>query len=86
DLSANHNIEQNVEVIEEAQKPTRLFQLLEEIMQQKECKTIIFTETKRRADDLTRGMRKDGYQALCIHGDKQQSERDWTLSRKFMLR
>ena len=24
-------------------------------------------------------MRKDGYPAMCIHGDKQQKERDWVL-------
>uniref|UniRef100_A0A914RF79 Helicase C-terminal domain-containing protein n=1 Tax=Parascaris equorum TaxID=6256 RepID=A0A914RF79_PAREQ len=44
-----------------------------------ECKTIIFVETKRKADDLTRWMRRDGWPALCIHGDKGQSERDWAL-------
>lgn len=25
-------------------------------------------------------MRKDGWPALCIHGDKNQSERDWVLN------
>ena len=25
-------------------------------------------------------MRKDGWPAMCIHGDKQQKERDWVLS------
>ncbi|VDO15790.1 unnamed protein product [Brugia timori] len=47
---------------------------------QEDCKTIIFVETKRKADDLTRWMRRDGWPALCIHGDKGQSERDWALS------
>lgn len=40
-------------------------------------------ETKRKADDLTRWMRRDGWPALCIHGDKGQSERDWALSGRF---
>lgn len=35
--------------------------LLDEIMQEKENKTIVFTETKRRADELTRRMRREGY-------------------------
>ena len=32
-------------------------------------------------DDLfpPRLMRKDGWPAMCIHGDKQQKERDWVL-------
>jgi ATP-dependent RNA helicase DDX5/DBP2 len=25
-------------------------------------------------------MRRDGYSAMCIHGDKQQKERDWVLN------
>ena len=40
---------------------------------------LIFTETKRKADELTRLMRRDGYPAMCIHGDKQQREREWVL-------
>lgn len=49
-------------------------------MAEKENKTIIFVETKKRCDDLTRRMRRDGWPAMCIHGDKSQPERDWVLS------
>ncbi|MFH4976806.1 hypothetical protein AB6A40_003515 [Gnathostoma spinigerum] len=80
ELSANHNITQIVEVMEENSKQQRLMSILNEIMNQTECKTIIFVETKRKADDLTRWMRRDGWPALCIHGDKGQAERDWALS------
>lgn len=38
----------------------RLLQLMEEIMAEKENKTIIFVETKKRCDELTRRMRRDG--------------------------
>lgn len=34
---------------------------MEEIMAEKENKTIIFVETKKRCDDLTRRMRRDGW-------------------------
>ncbi|GMR61366.1 hypothetical protein PMAYCL1PPCAC_31561, partial [Pristionchus mayeri] len=80
ELAANHNITQIVEVIDENAKQTRMMQVLNEIMNQPECKTIIFVETKRKADELTRWMRRDGWPALCIHGDKQQGERDWALN------
>lgn len=43
-------------------------------------KIIIFTETKRGADMLTRQLRMDGWPALAIHGDKSQAERDWVLA------
>ena len=79
ELSANHNIQQHVEIIDEYAKQARLFVLLEHIMKQEENKTMIFVDTKRKADELTRGMRKDGWPALCIHGDKNQAERDWVM-------
>ena len=79
DLHANHNILQIVDVCEEYQKEQKLARLLEEIGCESQNKILIFVETKRKADDLTRLMRRDGYPAMCIHGDKQQKERDWVL-------
>uniref|UniRef100_A0A8C6LCF3 RNA helicase n=1 Tax=Nothobranchius furzeri TaxID=105023 RepID=A0A8C6LCF3_NOTFU len=80
ELSANHNILQIVDVCMETEKDDKLIQLMEEIMAEKENKTIIFVETKKRCDDLTRKMRRDGWPAMCIHGDKSQPERDWVLT------
>uniref|UniRef100_A0A4W5JQZ7 RNA helicase n=1 Tax=Hucho hucho TaxID=62062 RepID=A0A4W5JQZ7_9TELE len=80
ELSANHNILQIVDVCTESEKDNKLLQLMEEIMAEKENKTIIFVETKKRCDDLTRRMRRDGWPAMCIHGDKTQPERDWVLT------
>jgi superfamily II DNA/RNA helicase len=42
-------------------------------------KTLIFVETKRNCDNVTRMLRMDGWPALAIHGDKNQQERDWVL-------
>ncbi|XDV36051.1 hypothetical protein PO909_005903 [Leuciscus waleckii] len=69
-----------VDVCMENEKDNKLIQLMEEIMAEKENKTIIFVETKKRCDELTRRMRRDGWPAMCIHGDKSQPERDWVLS------
>uniref|UniRef100_A0A8D0ACI5 RNA helicase n=1 Tax=Sander lucioperca TaxID=283035 RepID=A0A8D0ACI5_SANLU len=80
ELSANHNILQIVDVCMDSEKDHKLLQLMEEIMAEKENKTIIFVETKKRCDDLTRRMRRDGWPAMCIHGDKSQPERDWVLT------
>lgn len=44
----------------------RLFQLMEEIMAEKENKTIIFVETKKRCDDLTKRMRRDGWEMTVM--------------------
>lgn len=78
-LHANHNILQIVDVCDEYQKESKLARLLEEIGCEPRNKILVFVETKRKADELTRLMRRDGYPAMCIHGDKQQKERDWVL-------
>jgi len=78
-LSANHNILQIVDVCQEWEKENKLSKLLEEMASDASSKIIVFTETKRKCDDLTRIMRRNGYPAMCIHGDKRQEERDWVL-------
>lgn len=48
----------------------RLVKLLEEIMQEKENKTLIFTETKKKSDELVKWLRRDGWVTLV---------RDWVF-------
>ncbi|KAH8910326.1 hypothetical protein BR93DRAFT_875169 [Coniochaeta sp. PMI_546] len=68
ELSANHRITQIVEHLEK---------IMDGPDNQNKC--LIFTGTKRVADEITRFLRQDGWPALSIHGDKQQNERDWVL-------
>lgn len=77
DLRTAHTIRQYVEVVQEQDKRGRLKRLLEKVMDG--SKILIFAQTKRDGDQLTREMRMDGWPALCIHGDKKQEERDWVL-------
>lgn len=79
DLAANHRITQIVEVCNESEKRDKMIRHLEKIMDDKNNKILIFTGTKRVADEITRFLRQDGWPALSIHGDKQQNERDWVL-------
>jgi ATP-dependent RNA helicase DDX5/DBP2 len=67
DLSANHRIQQIVEVVSEFEKRDRMAKHLETIMNDKENKVLIFTGTKRVADDITRFLRQDGWPALCTY-------------------
>jgi len=52
--------------------------LLEDIMDG--SRILIFMDTKKGCDQVTRQLRMDGWPALSIHGDKSQAERDWVLS------
>lgn len=65
DLSANHRILQIVEIISDFEKRDRMTGHLERIMDEKHSKVLIFTGTKRVADDITRFLRQDGWPALC---------------------
>jgi len=77
DLSANPHITQIVEICQETEKRTKLMKLLEQIMDG--SRILVFCETKKGADTLTRFLRLEGWPALAIHGDKSQQERDWVL-------
>jgi ATP-dependent RNA helicase DDX5/DBP2 len=80
-LSANHNITQVIEVISESEKHDRLIHHLEQSLKDsKNNKTLIFTSTKRTTDEIVAFLRRDGFPALGIHGDKAQQERDWVLN------
>lgn len=79
-LTANHNITQIIDVCEELDKMPKLMQLLSEIRQESaQNKTIIFAETKKKVDDVTKQLRSRGLTTMCIHGDKSQQERDYVL-------
>ncbi|XP_071733928.1 DEAD-box ATP-dependent RNA helicase 20-like [Rutidosis leptorrhynchoides] len=77
-LKANQSINQIIEVVTDAEKYTRLIRLLKEMMDG--SRILIFVETKKGCDQVTRQLRMDGWPALSIHGDKSQDERDWVLA------
>ncbi|KAG7188356.1 hypothetical protein KM043_008012 [Ampulex compressa] len=79
-LAANHNIRQIVEICQEHEKESKLSNLLREICSDRGSKMIIFVETKKKVDDITKAIKREGWSAISIHGDKSQPERDYVLS------
>lgn len=79
DLTANKNITQTVEVCTDQDKYRSLLRHLRENLTQKD-RVLVFVETKKGCDMLTRSLRMDGFQARAMHGDKSQEERDWVLA------
>jgi ATP-dependent RNA helicase DDX5/DBP2 len=76
-LSANQRITQIVEVSRESDKINRLLHHLSEICVDAEnTKTLIFVKTKKTVDSVVSLLRRSGYPAQGIHGDKTQGERD----------
>lgn len=78
ELSANNSITQVIEVCQDQDKYKQLLRYLRENWTDKD-RVLVFVETKKGCDMLTRSLRADGFQARAMHGDKSQEERDWTL-------
>lgn len=83
ELSASHTITQLVDMCSEFEKRDKLIKELQNAVKENTndvAKTLIFASTKRTCDEITRYLRDEGWGALAIHGDKEQSERDWVLN------
>ena len=78
ELKANHDITQIVEIVQDYEKYEKTVEILKKEMDGQ--RILVFTETKRNCDEITRRLRNDGWPALSIHGDKSQNERDWVLA------
>eukprot|EP00591_Stephanopyxis_turris_P016391 CAMPEP_0195538280 /NCGR_PEP_ID=MMETSP0794_2-20130614/49441_1 /TAXON_ID=515487 /ORGANISM="Stephanopyxis turris, Strain CCMP 815" /LENGTH=357 /DNA_ID=CAMNT_0040672249 /DNA_START=2166 /DNA_END=3239 /DNA_ORIENTATION=- len=78
DLTGNKDVTQCVEVCSDEDKYRNLLRYLRENLTQKD-RVLVFVETKKGCDMLTRSLRMDGFQARAMHGDKSQEERDWVL-------
>mmetsp|Transcript_14445 Transcript_14445/g.39779 ORF Transcript_14445/g.39779 Transcript_14445/m.39779 type:complete len:271 (-) Transcript_14445:1334-2146(-) len=78
ELAANKSIKQIIEVCTDQDKYHSLLKYIKETLTPKD-RVLVFVETKKGCDMLTRSLRMDGFQARAMHGDKSQEERDWVL-------
>merc|ERR1711935_157207 len=78
ELTGNKDVTQCVEVCSDQDKYGNLLRHLRKNLTDKD-RVLVFVETKKGCDMLTRSLRSDGFQARAMHGDKSQEERDWVL-------
>jgi len=78
DLRASTSVEQLFEVVDERQKHDAFIRYLHSVSDG-QCRIIIFCEKKRGCEQMRSDLRRRGFSAESIHGDKSQQERDWTL-------
>lgn len=74
--STHEYIKQNVVYVEEEEKGDYVVNLLQE---NNNGLTLIFVETKRKANIVERFLNNKRLNAICIHGDKSQDERERAL-------
>jgi ATP-dependent RNA helicase DDX5/DBP2 len=72
------SITQIIEVVTDWDKYTRLMHHMRNFNDG--SRVIIFVETKKGADQLTRSLRMENFPVKAIHGDKTQQERDDVLA------
>ena len=73
DLTANTDVTQVIEICEDRDKYRQLLKQLRENLTPKD-RVLVFVETKKGCDMLTRSLRQDGFQARAMHGDKSQGK------------
>src|ERR671921_671116 len=71
-------IEQSYLVVEEREKFKHLIDFIR-ANQKAKSQTIVFAETKQRADRLAYKLRQEGFSAVTIHGDLSQKQRDYAM-------
>lgn len=79
-LTINTAITQHVFVIDEKEKKKNLFKIFRENAAD-DFKVLIFCSTKKQCDFIAELLQKDGHQAMAIHGDKDQTEREQIIDR-----
>ena len=77
EYNANENVEQTIYYVEEEEKILKLHEILQTI----EGNVIIFLEKKKSVDKLEGFLLNRNYNAIGIHGDKLQSERQKTIKK-----
>jgi ATP-dependent RNA helicase DDX5/DBP2 len=79
ELTVNPSITQQIEVVGDYDKRDRFMSWMKNEVGDNQ-KVLVFTETKRGADSLCRELQYQQFSAAAIHGDKEQRQRDRTLS------
>lgn len=77
--SKHENIEQRLHMVDDMQHKSRLLDHL--LSDPQLSQAIIFTATKRFADQLVKILYESGHHAAALHGDMNQSQRTRTITR-----
>ncbi|KAF9605333.1 hypothetical protein IFM89_016098 [Coptis chinensis] len=80
DLSANHDVMQIVEVLDDRSRDARLVTLLEKYHKSQKNRVLVFVLYKKEAARVENMLQKRGWKAVSVHGDKAQRDRTNALS------
>ncbi|XP_037928143.1 probable ATP-dependent RNA helicase DDX43 [Teleopsis dalmanni] len=78
DLTATHSVSQKVELVDDADKFNTVLAFLKNL--KSSDKVIIFCSKRARADDLSSDLSLKGLLTQCIHGSRDQADREQALA------
>jgi superfamily II DNA/RNA helicase len=78
-LRVADSITQHFEVLQEYEKHARLLAVLRAASPDGRQRILVFCAAKRSCEMLKADLRRRGFVAELLHGDKSQQERDWAL-------
>eukprot|EP00483_Globobulimina_turgida_P006404 UN06414 len=80
-LRANQDVLQEIRFMDKMDKIRELKKLIDSYIEEdKNCKILVFISTKKMCNKMKEILWNDGYWVTCIHGDKEQKQRDRALS------
>lgn len=79
-LSVQNHVEMAVDICQEDEKEAKLAELLDNVLGEKSSRAVVFTDTKRKADEIAWKLRLRNWTAVSVHGGKAAEERHWALS------
>ncbi|XP_015698978.2 DEAD-box ATP-dependent RNA helicase 5 [Oryza brachyantha] len=80
DLSANHDVMQIVEVLDDRSRDTRLVALLDKYHKARRNRVLVFVLYKKEATRVETMLQRRGWSAVSVHGDKAQHDRTKALA------
>ncbi|XP_067618674.1 probable ATP-dependent RNA helicase DDX43 [Eurosta solidaginis] len=78
DLAATHTVKQVIEIMDDGDKFYKIREFVRNMG--KDDKAIVFCGKKTRADDLSSDLTLEGYMCACIHGSREQSDREQAIA------
>ncbi|CAN0022398.1 unnamed protein product [Ascophyllum nodosum] len=79
ELTANSRVEQHVEVVEERERDGKLLRLLAKCHGSRNNRVLVFALYKREAARLEQFLQRNSFDAVAVHGDKGQGDRERAL-------
>ncbi len=81
DLTANQNITQIVEVVDQYEKENKVIQLLNKYHSSRKNRVLVFALYKKEAARLEQILQRRGWNCTAIHGDMSQPARNNSFSK-----